>query len=82
MTATTDDKAGDDESDAVWMVSAGDEIIEGIDDRVASWLQNVEGGSESEYTLWTEDEVSGDDNYNIADYSPTMTDTKLGRFTS
>ena len=43
VAANADEKGGDD-SDAVWTVSAGDEI----DDKVASWLRNVEGGDGSE----------------------------------
>ena len=42
VAANANEKGGDD-SDAIWMVSAGDEI----DDKVASWLRNIEGGNRS-----------------------------------
>ena len=44
VAASMDDKGGSD-LDAVWMVSAGDEIIDNINDRVTG------GGSRSEYNL-------------------------------
>ena len=51
------------------MVSAGDEIVDNINDRVTG------GGSGSEYNLWTEDEISGDNSFDVIDYLPSSVDT-------
>ena len=67
--ASMDDKGGSD-LDAVWMVLAGDKIIDNVNDGVAS------GGSRSEYNLWTEDEISGDDSFDVVDYLPLSVDTR------
>ena len=40
VAAKAEDKEGSD-SDAVWMVTAGDEVVETVDDRVTSWLSGV-----------------------------------------
>ena len=81
VAAKVEDKGGSD-SDAMWMVSAGDSSIdEVIDKRVTGWLHEVGGGSGSEYDLWTEDEVREEElseyvylEENI--YSPVSTDTE------
>ena len=75
VAAKADEKDGND-SDAVWMVSAGDEIIDEVGDKVAVWLQGMNEGSRSKCYLWTEDEISGNDNFDVVNHSPAITDTK------
>ena len=50
VAAKAEEKEGSD-SDAVWMVSAGNEVVDSIDDKVASWLSGVNRGSGSECNL-------------------------------
>ena len=75
VAAKADEKDGND-SNAVWMVSAGDEIIDEVSDKVAVWLQGMNEGSGSECYLWTEDEISGNDNFDVVNHSPAITDTE------
>ena len=75
VAAKADEKDGND-SDAVWMVSAGDEIIDEVGDKVAVWLQSINEGSGSECYLWTEDEISGNDDIDVVNHSPAITDTE------
>src|ERR1700678_45668 len=51
------DENGERNSDAVWMVSIGDEVVDEIDDKVASWLQDISRRSGGGYELWTEDGI-------------------------
>jgi hypothetical protein len=68
------DENGERNSDAVWMVSIGDEVVDEIDDKVASWLQDIGRRSGGEYDLWTEDEINNNDEVNIINDSPIITD--------
>ena len=49
---------------------AGDKIVDNINDRVTG------GGSGSKYNLWTEDEISGDNSFDVVDYLPLSVDTR------
>src|ERR1700678_2380437 len=63
------------------MVSIGDEVVDEIDDKVASWLQDISRRSGGRYELWTEDEIVADEfdeqasTVNI-DYSLMSTESK------
>src|ERR1700678_1025747 len=75
------DENGERNSDAAWMVLIGDEVVDEIDDKVASWLQDISRRSGGGYELWTEDEIVADEfdeqasTVNI-DYSPMSTESK------
>ena len=75
VAAKAEEKSGSD-SDAVWMVSAGDENGVEADDKVIDWLHNVGGGNGSECELWTEEEITDNDEFAVVDYSPEATSTE------
>src|SRR5271163_2984307 len=58
IAANAEQKGGESDSDAVWMVSAGDEVVDMVDDKVTRWLHHVNQGSGGKYSLWAEEEIS------------------------
>ena len=75
VAAKAEEKSGSD-SDAMWMVSMGDESGMEADDKVIDWLRNVGGGNESECELWTEEEINDNDEFAVVDYSPETSSTE------
>ena len=62
-----DDKGGSD-SDAVWMVLTSDKIVDNGD-------KVISRGSRGECNLWTEDEISDNDNFKVINHSSVITNT-------
>src|SRR5271156_4093562 len=87
VAAKVDDNGGND-SDAVWMVSAGNSVVdEAIDNRLTGWLKDCGGDSGSEYELWMEEEVATDEwdeevHQVDIDYSPISMDLELNHASS
>ena len=79
VAAKAEEKSGGD-SDAVWMVSAGDENGVEASDRVLDWLRDVGGGNGSECELWTEEEINDNNEFAVIDYSPETISTESDIF--
>lgn len=76
VAAKAEEKGGESDSDAVWMVSAGDEAVDSVSDKVTSWLRNTSEGSGDEYNLWTGEEIRDSDNFEVVDHSSVNSDTE------